>query len=73
VGSESIVSFRRVDTVGEPSVFVHTDRFKDVPQYTNSARLNIAPKSDSALELLLLAMKGLDRVHHSGFQIRKAG
>ena len=58
---------------GELSVFVHTDRFKDVPQYANSARLSVAPKSDSTLELLPLALKGLDAVHREGFQIRKAG
>ncbi len=58
---------------GELSVFVHTDRFKDVPQYTNSARLSVAPKSDSTLELLPLALKGLDAVHREGFHIRKAG
>ena len=42
---------------GELSVFVHTDRFKDIPQYANSARLSVAPKSDSTLELLPLALK----------------
>ncbi len=58
---------------GELSVFVTTDRFKDVPQYSNSARLSVAPKSDSTLELLPLALKGLHQVHREGFQIRKAG
>jgi len=58
---------------GELSVFVHTDRFKDVPQYANSARLSVAPKSDSTLELLPLALKGLNTVYREGFQIRKAG
>jgi len=58
---------------GELSVFVHTDRFKDVPQYANSARFSIAPKSDSTLELLPLALKGLERIHRAGCQIRKAG
>ena len=58
---------------GELSVFVHTDRFKDVLQYANSVRLSVAPKSDSTLELLPLALRGLDRVHRLGFQIRKAG
>jgi DNA polymerase V len=58
---------------GELSVFVTTDRFKDVPQYSNSARLSIAPKSDSTLELLPLALKGLNSVYREGFQIRKAG
>jgi len=58
---------------GELSVFVHTDRFKDVPQYANNARFSIAPKSDSTLELLPLALKGLERIHRAGCQIRKAG
>jgi DNA polymerase V len=58
---------------GEMSVFVHTDRFKDVPQYAASHSLTIAPKSDSTLELLPLALKGLNRVYREGFQIRKAG
>jgi DNA polymerase V len=58
---------------GELSVFVHTDRFKDVPQYAASRSLTIAPKSDSTLELLPLALKGLNRVYREGFQIRKAG
>jgi DNA polymerase V len=54
-------------------VFVTTDRFKDVPQYSSSARLSVAPKSDNTLELLPLALKGLDKIYRSGFQIRKAG
>jgi DNA polymerase V len=58
---------------GELSVFVTTDYFKDCPQYSNSSRLSIAPKSDSTLELLPMALKGLSRVYCSGFQIRKAG
>src|SRR5262249_45082591 len=58
---------------GELSVFFHTDRFKDVPQYAASARLSIAPKSDSTLELLPLALKGLNQVYREGFAIRKAG
>jgi DNA polymerase V len=52
---------------------VHTDRFKDVPQYAASHSLTIAPKSDSTLELLPLALTGLNRVYREGFQIRKAG
>jgi DNA polymerase V len=58
---------------GELTVFVHTDKFKDVPQYAASRSLTIAPKSDSTLELLPLALRGLDRIYHPGFQIRKAG
>jgi len=58
---------------GELSVFVHTDRFNDVPQYAASRSLTVAPKSDSTLELLPLALRGLERIYRSGFAIRKAG
>jgi len=58
---------------GELSVFVTTDRFKDVPQYAASRSLAVAPKSDSTLELLPLALEGLNRIYREGFQIRKAG
>lgn len=59
---------------GELVVFVTTDRFKtDVPQYSASHKLSIAPKTDSTLELLPLAMTGLDRIYRAGYGIRKAG
>jgi DNA polymerase V len=58
---------------GELSLFVTTDRFKDCPQYSNSVRLSVAPKSDSTLELLPLALKGLAQIYRPGFQFRKAG
>jgi DNA polymerase V len=58
---------------GEMTVFVATDRFKDAPQYSNSARLSVAPKSDSTLELLPLAIRGLNQVYRDGAEIRKAG
>jgi DNA polymerase V len=54
-------------------VFLHTGKFKDVPQYAASRSLVVAPKSDSTLELLPLALKGLNQVYREGFQIRKAG
>jgi DNA polymerase V len=58
---------------GELSVFLHTDKFKNLPQYAASRSLVVAPKSDSTLELLPLALKGLNQVYREGFQIRKAG
>jgi hypothetical protein len=37
-------------------------------------RLNsVAPKSDSTLELLPLALRGLNQIYREGFAIRKAG
>jgi hypothetical protein len=35
---------------GELSVFVHTDRFKDVPQYADSARLAVVLKAHSDVD-----------------------
>jgi len=58
---------------GELTVFVHTDRFKDVPQYAASRSLTVAPKSDSTLELMPLALKGLNQVFREDHEIRKAG
>jgi DNA polymerase V len=59
---------------GTLTVFISTDRFKkDDPQYSNSAALTVAPKSDSTLELTALALKGLERIFRPGFLIRKAG
>jgi DNA polymerase V len=58
---------------GELGVFVHTDRFRDVPQYANSVRFSVAPKTDSTLELMPLSLRGVEQVHRPGFGIRKAG
>lgn len=58
---------------GALTVFVTTDRFKDAPQYSNASTLSIAPKSDSTLELLPLAMHALSQICLPGFAIRKAG
>jgi DNA polymerase V len=59
---------------GSLTVFLVTDRFKQgEPQYEGSFRLSVAPKSDSTLELLPLALNGLHRAFCAGFQIRKAG
>ena len=59
---------------GELTVFITTDRFsKDAPQYSNSAMLRVAPRSDSTIELMALAQKALAQVYRPGFAIRKAG
>lgn len=56
------------------TVFVATDRFKpELPQYSNSLTLNVAPKSDSTPELRALALQGLARLLRPGYAIRKAG
>ena len=59
---------------GGLNVFLSTDRFKaSDPQYSNSISLNVAPKSDSTIELTGLAIKGLERIFHAGYKIRKVG
>lgn len=59
---------------GNLTVFISTDHFKtDDPQYSKSATLDVAPKSDYTAELITLAMKGLERIFRKGFKIRKAG
>ncbi|MEP7338572.1 MAG: Y-family DNA polymerase [Acidobacteriota bacterium] len=59
---------------GNLTVFLSTDHFKtDAPQYSNSATLSVAPKSDCTMELTALAMKALERIFRVGFGIRKAG
>jgi DNA polymerase V len=58
---------------GSMAVYVMTDRYKEGPQYDNSVNIRVAPKSDSTLELLRLAMRGLEKIYPGGFQIRKAG
>jgi DNA polymerase V len=59
---------------GALTVFIATDRFrKEESQYSPSTTLNVAPKSDSTLELSGLAMKGLEKIFRAGFKIRKAG
>jgi DNA polymerase V len=53
---------------------IATDRFrKEEPQYSPSTTLNVAPKSDSTLEMTALAIKGLEKIFRAGFKIRKAG
>lgn len=64
---------------GNITVFLSTDRFRaDDPQYSNSATLNVAPKSDCTMELTALAIKALEtkplvRFFRESFAIRKAG
>lgn len=58
---------------GKLSVCISTDRFKDCPQYGNSAVFSVAPKSDDTPSLLALSLEGLARIYRPGFLIRKAG
>jgi len=63
----------KMDNAGAITVFIETDRFKPEPQYANAVTLNVAPKSDSTIELRDLALSGLAKVFRAGFKYRRAG
>jgi DNA polymerase V len=58
---------------GTITIFIETDRFKPVPQYSNAQTLNVAPKSDNTWELRELAFNGLARIYRQGYEYRRAG
>src|SRR5262249_50804399 len=58
---------------GAITVFIETDRFKPVAQYSNATTLNVAPKSDNTWELRELAFSGLARIYRPGYHYRRAG
>jgi DNA polymerase V len=58
---------------GTITVFIETDRFRPVAQYSRSATLNVAPKSDNTWELRELAFNGLARIYKPGYDYRRAG
>lgn len=55
------------------TVFVHTDRFKEGPQYYNAGTHTLAYPTDSTLELLHCALNALERIFREGFNYRKVG
>src|SRR5262245_15512406 len=58
---------------GTITVFIETDRFRPVAQYSNAVTLNAAPKSDNTWELRELALGGLTRIYRPEYGYRRAG
>lgn len=58
---------------GALTVFIHTNRFKDEPQYGNAATFELACATDATDELLAWALKGLGQIYRPGFRYKKAG
>jgi len=58
---------------GTITVFIETDRFKQVAQYAKALTLNVAPKSDNTWELRELAFNGLARIYRPEYGYRRAG
>lgn len=60
-------------TAGALTVFIHTNRFSNEPQYGNAATFELACATDTTDELLAWALKGLTQIYRSGFRYKKAG
>jgi DNA polymerase V len=58
---------------GTITVFIETDRFRPVAQYSSAIKLSVAPKSDNTWELRELAFKGLAQIYKPGYDYRRAG
>lgn len=58
---------------GHLMVFLSTNRFREGPQYNNSASTTLFPHTAYTPELISAAMKLLDRLFLPGFEFKKAG
>jgi DNA polymerase V len=58
---------------GVVTVFVHTDRHADGPQYFNAGTHTLAYPTDSTQEIMRCALDALERIFREGFNYRKAG
>jgi len=58
---------------GVITVFVHTDRFAEGPQYYNAGTHTLAYSTNSTQELLRCALDALERIFREGYNYRKAG
>jgi len=58
---------------GHLMVFLNTNRFKDGPQYNNSASTTLFPPTAYTPELIKAALKLLQELYLPGFDFKKAG
>ena len=58
---------------GHLTVFLNTNRFKEGPQYNNSASTTLATHTAYTPELIKIAMELLEEVWLPGFEYKKAG
>jgi DNA polymerase V len=59
--------------VSNLTVFLHTNQFKDVPQYSNSLTLKLPVATDTTHELITAALQGMRKLWREGFAYKKAG
>ncbi len=55
-------------------VFIHTNGFrKDLPQYRKNIMIQTSYPTNSSIDIVKLAIKGLDSIYKKGYQYKKAG
>ncbi len=60
-------------SVSSLSVFLHTNQFKDVTQYSNALTFTLPVATDSTPELIAAALEGIRKIWRDGFAYKKAG
>lgn len=55
------------------TVFMHTNQFKDDPQYSNSLTIKLSVATDTTHELITAALQGIRKIWRDGFAYKKAG
>lgn len=58
---------------GSVMVFMYTNRFKDEPQYVNTAMTGLSVATDITDELISAAMSGARRIYKQGYRYQKCG
>lgn len=59
--------------VSNLTVFLHTNQFKDDPQYSNSLTVRLPVATDTTHELITAALQGVRKIWRDGFAYKKAG
>jgi DNA polymerase V len=55
------------------SAFIHTNAFKEVPQYYGEARVRFSSGTSDTIKIIRGAMEILDQIYRPGFEYKKAG
>lgn len=55
------------------TVFLKTNEFKDIPQYSNALTLKLPIASNTTHELIRAALQGIRTIYRHGYQYKKAG
>lgn len=55
------------------TVFLHTNQFKEVAQYSNSLTVRLPVATDTTHELITAALQGIRRIWREGYGYKKAG